>query len=154
LAPRIKPVASAIRDVEDLTEKGMRVIQRTLGDELADKKAETSQLRGVADSLSKLAETGTWGNPVEVSFSHTVRRPDGLVTKTETLTLADSEEAKDAAGAMERKFDGWEKLRSQMQGELEKEQDRLKEIAGDISGFAESSRGIVSDVLVILHQAG
>lgn len=144
-------VASAIKDVNKLTKVGSKVIAEELAEELADKKVETAQLREVAESIHELAGNGDWEDPIEVSYCHTVRDGDGLATKTQILTLADATEAKDAAAVIERKIDSWEKLRAQMQDHLKLRQKKVKEMEGSIPDFAESSKGLVDDVLAILH---
>ena len=117
---------------------------------LAGKKIEVSQLREVADSIHELADTADWGDPVEVSYSHTVRDGDGLATKTEILNLVDAGEAKEAAATIEKKLDTWEKLRCQMLDDLKRRRHQLNEMRDNISAFAESSRSLVGDVLAIL----
>jgi hypothetical protein len=77
-----------------------------------------------------------------------------LATQTLTLTLIDTGEAEEAAAAFERKLDNWEKLRSQMQDDLERRKRQLKEVADSVSAFAAFSRGVVADVLSIGYQAG
>ena len=145
------PVSSAIKDVKDLTIAGSHFIAQDLVDELAGKKTEVSQLREVADSIHELADAKEWGDPVEVSYSHTVREGDGLVTRTQTLTLVDAEEAKEAAATIEKKLGAWEKLRVQMLDDLKLRQRQVNELEGSISAFAESSKGMVGEVLAILH---
>lgn len=142
---------SAIKDVKNLTKAGSHFIAQELEAELADKKIEVSQLREVAISIHELAGTADWGDPVEVSYSHTVRAGDGLATRTETLNLVDAGEAKEAAATIEKKLDTWDKLRGQMLDDLKRRQAQLNEMRDSISAFAESSRGVVGDVLAILH---
>ena len=145
------PMASAIKDVNKLTKAGSKVIAQELADELADKKKEVSQLKKVANSMYKLAGAEDWEDPVEVSYSHTARDGNGLATKTQTVTLVDATEAKEAAAAIERKLETWEKLRVQMLDDLKGQQRQLNEMEESISAFAESSKGLVGDVLAILH---
>jgi hypothetical protein len=154
VAARADPEASPLQDVEDLTRAGMRLVQQELVEELTEKKNEVSELREVADSLRRLAGAGDWGGPVEVSYSHTVRQPDGLVTKKRTLTLVDTAEAEEAAAGIEKRLDAWENLRSRMQEDLERRQRQLREIADNVSAFAVASGTLVSDVLAILSQTG
>jgi len=154
VALRADPPASAIRDVEEFTTTGLRIVQRELRDELAEKKSEVTRLKEVAEFLNELARAEEWGDPVEVEYSHTIRQPEGLATQTTTLTLVDTEEAKVAAEAFEKKLQNWEKLRSQMQAELESRKRQLKEIAGSVSAFAAFSSGVVADVLALISQTG
>lgn len=154
VASETDPPTTALQDVEDFTQTGLRLIQKELRDELADKKKEVSRLKKVAEALKDLAGTDGWEDPVEVSYSHTVRQADGLATQTDTLTLVDTGEAEEAAAAFEKKLDNWEKLRSQMQDDLERRKRDLKEVAKFVSAFAASSETVVVDVLDIIKQTG
>jgi hypothetical protein len=145
------PMASAIKDVKILTKAGSHFLAKGLEQELADKKTEVAQLKKVADSIHKLADTEDWEKPVEVSYCHTVRDGTGLATKTQTLILADAGEARDAAALIEKKLDNWEKLRVLMVEDLKQRRRQVDEMEDSISAFAESSRGVVDDVLAILH---
>lgn len=144
-------MASAIKDVKSLTKVGSGLIAQELENELADKKNEVKELQKVADAIHELADTADWEEPIEVSYSHTARDGDGLATKTETVILADAGEARDAAAAIEKKLDSWEKLRSQMLENLKQRKGQLGELDDSIAAFAESSRDVVGDVLAILH---
>ena len=144
-------MATAIKDVKTLTKAGSQFIAEELEVELAEKKAEVTELKGVAESMHELADTADWEEPVEVSYSHTARNGDGLATKTQTLTLADAGEARDAAAAIEKRLDTWEKLRIQMLEDLKQKQRQLGEMEESIPAFAESSKTVVGDVLAILH---
>jgi hypothetical protein len=145
------PMALAIKDVKSLTKAGSQFLAQDLRDELADKKVEVSQLRELAESIHELADTADWEEPVEISYSHTAREGDGLATRTQTVTLVDAGEANDAAAAIEKKLDSWENLRIQMLDDIKGRQRQVKELEDSISAFAESSRGVVGDVLAILH---
>jgi pantothenate synthetase len=130
---------------------GSQFLAEDLAEELARKKSEVAELRKVADSIHKLSDTGDWETPVEISYCHTVREGDGLGTRTTAVTLADAGEANDAASAIEKKLDSWEKLRDQMLEDLKKKQRKVAEMESSIPDFAESSREMVDDVLAILH---
>jgi hypothetical protein len=143
------PPTSAIQDVEDFTQGGLRLIQQELRDEIAEKKEEVSRLRDVVEALKNLARTENWGDPVEVSYSHTVRQGDGLATRTQTLTLVDTGEVEEAAASFEKKLENWEKLRNQMQDDLEGQKRHLKKVADSVSAFAAFSKGVVADVIAI-----
>ena len=145
------PMASAIKDVKSLTKAGSHFLAKDLEKELEDKKNEVLQLQKVADSMNRLADTESWENPVEVSYSHTVREGDGLGTRTQTLTLVDAGEARDAAATIEKKLVNWEKLRVLMLEDLKQRRRQVDEMEEGIAAFAESSRGVVDDVLAILH---
>jgi hypothetical protein len=148
------PSASAIQDLEDFTQTGLRLIQEELRGELSKKKKEVVRLKEVGETLKELAEDDGWEDPVEVSYSHTVRQADGLVTQTQTLTVVDTEEAEEAAATFEKKLGNWEKLRSQMQEELEDRKRQLKEVTSSVSAFAAASSGVIAEVLTIFYQAG
>lgn len=150
IASEAPPLTSMIRDVEDFTDTGLRLMQRDLQDELAEKRIEVTRLREMAADLRELAGVKEWGDPVEVVYSHTVRKPEGLATRTETLTLAGTGEAEDAAAAFEKKLAGWEKLRSKMQDDLERRQRQLREVGKTVSAFAVFSTGVVSEILSII----
>ncbi len=149
--PGADPVAAAIKDVKTLTKAGSQFIAEELEVELAEKNAEVTELKVVAESIHELADTADWEEPVEVSYSHTARNGEGLATKMQTVTLADAGEARDAAAAIEKRLDTWEKLRIQMLEVLKQKQVQLGEMEDSISAFAESSKGVVGDVLAILH---
>lgn len=144
------PVTSAMKDVKSLTKAGSQYIAKDLENEVADKKTEVSRLKKVADSINEMAGTDDWEEPVEVTYSHTVREGDGLATRTEILSLVDAGEAKAAAASIEKKLDNWEKLRAQMLIDLKLRQRQLNEMRDSISAFAEFSRCVVDDVLAIL----
>ena len=144
------PMGSAIKDVKSLTKAGSHFIALALEDELENKRNEVSQLREVAESINELADTADWEEPIEVSYSHTARDGDGLATKTQTVTLLNEGEAKDAAAAIVKRLDNWEKLRVQMLEDLKRKQHLLVEMEDVIPAFAESSREVVNDVLTIL----
>jgi hypothetical protein len=89
--------------------------------------------------------------PAEVEYSHTAR--DGLrrlVTKTEALTLADADEATSAAATLEKRLEGYAKLRDQMLEELEERQRQIDEMRDGLSGFVAASNRLVVEVLATL----
>ena len=112
------PVNTAIKDVAKLTKSGTTSRTRELADEVASKKTEIAQLKKTISSLQKLAKNGKFEEPVEVAYSRTAREGQGLGTKTETLTLANADEATDAAASIEKNLESWGKLREQMVEDL------------------------------------
>jgi hypothetical protein len=144
-------VETATRDVAKLTKAGTRALTRDLADELASKKTEMSQLEKVSSSMHKLAEKNAFVDPVEVSYSRTAREADHLVTKTESVTLTDAQEAEDAAQMIEKKMTSWGKLREEMVEDLKREQRQLDELEDSLPGFVESSKGTVREVFATLY---
>lgn len=147
---RADPPQSVIQDVEDVTQSGLDLVQQELLEELASKKEEVSHLREVAEVLRELARNDRWEDPVEVSYSHTVRKGGELATQHETLTLVDTAEAEEAAATFERKLKNWELLQNQMQDDLERRRRQLTEAAESVAAFAAFSAGLVADVLAII----
>jgi hypothetical protein len=145
------PAAPAIKDVKNLTIAGSEALAQALVEEMARKKKEVLELQKVADSLYELAEKDDFEEPIEIDYFHTAREGDGLATRTQTVVLTSATEATDAAAAIEKKLDSWEKLRVQMVEDLKVQQKQLKELENLIAEFAEASRSVVGDVLAILH---
>ncbi|MDH5590755.1 MAG: hypothetical protein OEZ65_10630 [Gemmatimonadota bacterium] len=143
---------TATKNVSKLTRSGTRSIARQLEDELAVKKAEMSHLKKTAASVRKLSEKADFAEPIEVSYTHTAREgSQRLVTRTETLTLVEPSEAKEAADTIEKRLDGWDKLRVQMVDDLKRRQGQLEELRESVSEFAESSKGLVREVFAVMH---
>ena len=146
------PVETATKDVVKLTKSGTQTLTRELADEVATKKSEISELKRAASSMEKLAKKGDFTNPIEFSYSHTARRSaDDLVTKVETLTLLEAQEATDAAAVIERKVETWTKLRDQMLVVLKQKQRQVEDMKSSVPAFVTSSQGIVRDVFATLH---
>lgn len=144
-------VAAATSDVEELAAAGALSLERDLAEMLEEKKAEMEQLEGIVASLERLAADEETSYPTEVVYSHTAR--DGtrrLVTKTETLTLNDADEARAAAAKVEKRLESFAKLRDQMIEDLEQRQAQLDEMRHGLSGFVASSNGLVVEVLATL----
>ena len=141
----------AKRDITKLARSGARSIRRELQRETEDKRAESRRLRAATRTLRALADGAASEGPVEFSYTYTARSPSGdLVTKTEALTLADAEEALAAADKVEKRSDAWEKLRIEMLAELKLRDQRWTELSKSLSSFAEASRGLVQEVLVLV----
>jgi len=145
------PTDPAIKDVISLTKAGAKHMAQDLVERVALKKKESQTLQKTADSIAKMAEKGDWDEPVEVDYSFTGREEDHLATKTETFTLANADEARDAVALMEKKSGSWETLRVQMLEDLKGKQKQVKGLEAEIKDFAEFARGLVDDVLAILH---
>jgi hypothetical protein len=151
VASREDPVAVVMKNVTGLVDSGTIHLERAVADELAEKKHEEDRLRDVVETLQALAEDSAATYPVEISYSHTARDGSrGLVTKTETISVADADEALAVASTIEKGMGRWVKLRAQMLDELKQKQTRLGELKDDVSEFFELSRGLVGDILVTL----
>lgn len=145
-------VKRATKDVTALADAGTRALEGELAEVVADKKSEIEQLSKVAASVQLLANDADASFPTEVEYSHTARTGTRLlITKTETLTLADRDEALSAAATLEKRIEGWEKLRDQMLDELKDKQRQLRDLKGTLSGFVDSSQGLVGEVLATLY---
>jgi hypothetical protein len=145
------PVDVAAKEVLTLAKAGARSVAEDLETELAAKKTELSRLRKAADSLHEMADEAGFEEPVEFSYAHTARQGDELVTKTQTVTLANGQEATDAADAIEKRLDGWDKLRGQMADELRRSQRQVEEMRHSLPDFTDSHRGLVREVLALLY---
>ena len=146
------PVDVAAGDVKKLVRSGARAIERTVVDEIADKKAEVKRLQKVVDSLRKIAEEGGVEYPTEVTYSRSAKSAgDGFVLKTETLTLNDAEEALKAAKKIEKSLPNWTKIRDEVVVDLKRKQDTIKTMTGNVSDLVESWRGVLKEVLVIMR---
>lgn len=146
------PVEIANADVVKLARSGARALTRELADELAAKKSEITALKKSQKALQKLADSGDFTEPIETSYTHTVRKPSrGLVTRTEELVLTEPQEALDAVNTIEKRMEAWTKLREEMLVELKKQQERLEEMKRNLPDFVDSSMGLVREVFAILH---
>ena len=144
-------VAAATSDVAQLAAAGARALERDLAELLDDKKAEMEQLEEVHKAVQALAADDGTSYPAEVEYSHTAR--DGLrrlVTKTETLSLASADEATSAAATLEKRLEGFEKLRKQMLEELKEKQRQIGEMQHGLPAFVEASNRLVVEVLATL----
>jgi hypothetical protein len=146
------PIDVATRDLLRLAERGARLLDDQLTDELADKKTETSRLGQVLKAIGKLAEDDSFGEPVEVAYRHTAKDgAQGWVTKEATVTLTSASEAQQAARGIENNVDGWDRLREDMVSELKRRRRQLAEMKKTLPSFLQSSRGLLSEVLASLH---
>ncbi len=144
-------VQCATKDVAALAGAGAEALEGTLAAAVADKKREIVELGRVAASIQSMADDDA-SFPAEIEYSHTARSGTKLlVTKTETLTLGDRDEALNTAALLEKRIGGWEKLRDQMLVDLKDRQRQLRALKGTLSGFVDSSRGLVGEVLATLY---
>lgn len=142
--------AAATKDMARLTEAGAEALAQDVVALLDEKKAEVSQLKKVVNSFNALAKDGAT-YPSEVSYSRTARNgSQGLYTKVETVTVSDASEAVSAAAALEKKLDSYSKLRDEMLVEVKVKKRQIEEMRQTVPAFAESSSGIVLNVLATL----
>jgi uncharacterized protein YoxC len=144
-------VTRATSDITALADAGANSLERDLAEKVADKNGEMEQLKDVARSVQELAADADTSYPTEVEYSHTARHgSQQLVTKTETLTLGDADEAQDAAARLEKRMEGWERLRDQMLQELEHQRRQIDDMKATLSSFLDASQGLVREVLATL----
>jgi len=144
-------VTKAAEDLAVLAEAGARSLKSDLADEVAAKNAEIKQLKDVARAVQKMAASDATTYPAEMEYSHTARHgSQDLVTKTDTLTLADSAEARSAAATLEKSMEGWARLRDQMLEELANRQHQIEQMRRGLASFVDASRTLVGEVLAVL----
>jgi len=144
-------VTEATKDLAVLAEAGAQALRSDVAEEVAAKNDELKQLREVAQALQEMASSERTTYPAEIEYSHTARQgSQNLVTKTDTLTLSDTAEAHSAAATLERSMEGWAKLRDQMLEQLGHRQRQIERMHQSLSGFVDSSRTLVSEVLEVL----
>jgi hypothetical protein len=144
-------VTKAAEDLAVLAEAGARSLKSDVADEVAAKNDELKQLQKVARAVQKMAAGERTTYPAEIEYSHTARQgSQNLVTKTDTLTLADTAEAQNAAATLEKSMEGWARLRDQMLEELAHRQQQIEQTRRNLSGFVDASRTLVGEVLEVL----
>lgn len=148
---RMDRAAAVKKDVKALAEYGAKALDSDLARQLEEKRAEISALEEVTSTLRALAADADAEYPAEVEYAHTGR--DGqrrLVTKMETLTLADADAASSAAATLEKKLEGYAKLRDQMLDDLEQDRRQIGEMREELGSFVAASNGLVLEVLATL----
>lgn len=147
-----EPIRKATEEVTKLAKKGTKAIAEDLAEELAAKKTEVTRLKKLAASMHKLSETDSFDDPIEISYDHTARDgSQGYLTKTQTVTLTTAKEAHDAAEAILKKIDSWEKLREHMLVDIKRRQRQLDEIDKGVSSFVDYARSLLQEVFATLH---
>lgn len=144
-------VAAARKDVEELVVLGVQGLEKEVANVLDEKRGEKARLEKLVESIRSLAEDPETTYPVTMEYSHTGR--DGsrsVATKAEVLVVNDAKEAAAAADALERKLDGYEKLRVQMVEELKERARTLREMKKDVSQVAPAFQGMLVEVLATL----
>lgn len=148
---RTDRAAAAKKDLAALAELGAKSLEHDLARQLEEKGAEIDALEDVTRTLRALAADTDTVYPAEVAYTHTAR--DGqrrLVTKLETLVLADAEAASTAAASLEKKLEGYAKLRDEMIQDLHQGRRRIGEMREELGGFIAASNGLVLEVLATL----
>ena len=146
------PVRVAATDVKKLVRSGTRSLDRSVVDELADKEVEVTRLEKVVKQLNKLADDPKTEYPFEATYSRTARNAaEGFVVKTETLTLQNASEARDAANKIERSLPNWTKARDEVVEALHRKRETLRELDGSLSDVVESWRSVLKEVLVTMR---
>jgi len=145
------PVEVAAKDVKKMLQSGVRALTKQVEDEVAEKKAEAKELEKLVRSVHKLAKAKSTEYPAEIVYSRTVKSPgEGLITKTETLTVADSDEALKAAENVERSLPRWVSLRDDMLEDLKRKRENLDRLSAALSDLVDSWRGLLKEVLVTM----
>lgn len=143
--------AAAARDAAQLADMGAHAMERALAEELEEKRAEMPALRALTGSVRDLAADPDASFPATLEYSYTAR--DGLrrlVTRTETLTLADAGEAQSALARLEKRLDSFARLKDQMLEELEDRRRRVGEMRSGLPDFVASSRNLLGEVFATL----
>lgn len=147
-----EPTEIATKDALKLARAGARMLVKDLADELDAKKKEITALKRSAREIHKLAETGDFEEPMEVTYIHTFRKPSlGLVTKEEVIEVTKPEEATSAANTIETKLEMWTKLRDEMIVELKKQQKDLEAMRKKLPAFINSSGSLLQHVFATLY---
>lgn len=145
------PIETAAEDLKKIVRSGVRSLQRQLEDEVKEKKSEVKRLEKVVAKVQDLADDPEVEYPTDIVFARTAKsHNDGLITKTETITVGDPKEALKAAQDIEAALPKWTNLREQMLEELKQRRDALSHLSGSISEVIESWRGLLRDVLVTM----
>ncbi|MEX2527489.1 MAG: hypothetical protein WEA09_07610 [Gemmatimonadota bacterium] len=144
-------IAAARRDVEELVILGIQGLEKEVANVLEEKRGEMGRLQELVESIRTLAADPDTAFPVTLEYSHTGRNGSrSVATKAEVLTVNDAKEAAAAADALERKLDGYEKLRVQMVEELKERSRTLREMKKEVSQVAPAFQGMMVEVLATL----
>ncbi len=144
-------IKAATKDMAKLADGGARSLEQDLVELLAEKKTEMQRLEKVAQEIQELAADAKTSYPAVIEYSHTARDGSrGLVTKTETLTLNDADEALSAAASIEKRLESFAKLRDQMIEDLKHRQRQVAEMREELPSFVASSNALVAEVIATL----
>ena len=146
------PITEVSKDFMTMAKGGSRAMARDLAKELAAKKVEVKRLNATVTSVRKLAEHPDTVYPTEITFAYTVRDAFAeLVTKIETVTVAESAEAASATAALERSMPARTKLADLMITELKRKQSQLDVMTKSLSEFIDSSQRLLREVIANLQ---
>lgn len=138
-------------DFRRLTQAGMRLLERDLEAEIAEKREEIRQLRKIVDALAKLASDDDAQFPAQVEYQYTARQgKDDLVTRTDELVLEDRGQAAKAAEQLEKRLDRLGVLRDEMIDKLKKRQRALADARLELPSFVRDADPLVDEVLATL----
>jgi len=145
-------VVEVSKDVLAMAKSGSKAMERDLAEELAAKEIEMTQLTDKAAAARELAEDPNASYPAEIIYSYTVRDAyQGLVTRTETVTVNDAKETQSAADGVERNLPGRGELRDLMIVDLKQQQVQLDVMTRTLPDFIKSSHDLLEDVISTLQ---
>jgi len=145
-------VADVSKDVLTMAKAGSKAMAKDLADDLVRKEAEMTQLTDAATAARELAEDPDAAFPAEIVYSYTVRDAyQGLVTKTETVTVNDTKETHSAADGIERNLTGRLKLRDLMIIDLQEKQVKLDAMTRTLPDFIKSAHELLEQVISTLQ---
>ena len=146
------PVAFVSDELAKITKAGVKVIEKEIEEELKEKKTEITRLEEVVAKVRKLAEAKNPKLPVDILYDHTARAAaQGLITKTETVTVTTPEEATSCGNSIEKSMNRWTNLRDQMVAGLEEKEEQLEVVRVTLADFVAEQRPMVLAVIAVLH---
>jgi len=146
------PVEKASKDLLKLAQRGTESLIDDMEASQAAKKTEVTEIKKVAKSLFKMAKADNFTEAVDVDYIHTARDgSQGYLTKTITATISNAKEAQDLGESLEKKLEGWEKLREQMQNSLKEKRKTLDDVKASLPAYIETSRGLLKEVFLTIQ---
>jgi len=149
---RTDRAAAVNRDMAALADFGAKTLDHDLARQLDEKGGEIDALQDMTRTLRALAADPDASYPAEIAYAYTAR--DGqrrLVTRTEALVLANADEASDAAALLEKRLEGYAKLRDQIVEDLARGRRQIDVMREGLGSFVASSNGLVLEVLASLR---
>jgi len=145
-------VGEVTGDVLKLAKAGAKAMEKDLADELVRKKTEIVQITKTAAATRVMAENPKVTYPVEITYSFTARDATGeMITKTDTLTPENPEEAMKAADTIEKNMPSREKLTGLMVIDLKEKQKALARMTKSLAEFVTTTHGPLRDVIANLQ---
>jgi hypothetical protein len=146
------PVAEVSGDVLKLAKGGAKAMEKDLAAELVRKKTEISQITKMAASALAMSEDENAKYPTEITYYFTARDATGeLITKTDTLTPENSEEALKASSTIEKNMPSREKLNGLMVIDLKEKQKQLAIMTKTLPEFVKTTHDLLRDVIANLQ---